>query len=93
MTRARLPRIFIIEGITGAGKDSSCTELLELLHANTRPVYYFPEEPVGFYYHQIFWPRLQTFACLLWNRRSTLLRRNPTECLVPSLSLTAFTCL
>ena len=41
--------VYIIEGITGAGKDTICKELLELLHSDTRPVYYFPKETVGFY--------------------------------------------
>jgi hypothetical protein len=48
--------VYIIEGITGAGKDTICNRLLELLYSDTRPVYYFPKETVGFYYHQIFWP-------------------------------------
>lgn len=48
--------VYIIEGITGAGKDTICNRLLELLYSDTRPVYYFPKETVGFYYHQIFCP-------------------------------------
>jgi hypothetical protein len=50
------PRIFIIEGIPGSGKDSLINALLHVLHSETRPVYHYPEEVMGFSYAQVFWP-------------------------------------
>jgi thymidylate kinase len=52
------PRIFIIEGIPGSGKDTLVQTLLHVLHQETRPVYYYPEESVAFSYQQVFWPNI-----------------------------------
>src|SRR5215211_4394354 len=56
MIQEKLPRLYIIEGIPGSGKDTLVRTVLHVLHSETRPVYYYPEEVLSFSYGQVFWP-------------------------------------
>ena len=56
MTQTRLPRVFIIEGIPGSSKNTLSRALLDVFHQDTNPVYYYPEEAVGFAYNHMYWP-------------------------------------
>lgn len=58
MTEPHSPDIYIVEGITGSGKDTFCETFLQILHVDTEPVYYFPEEVVGFHYNTVLWPEI-----------------------------------
>ena len=50
------PRVYIIEGIPGSGKDTLADKLLSVLHQDRHPVYYYPEESVGWSYNHFYWP-------------------------------------
>jgi hypothetical protein len=50
------PRLYIIEGIPGSGKDGLTRALLDVLHPDINPVYYYPEEALGFSYLHMYWP-------------------------------------
>ena len=50
------PRLYIVEGIPGSGKNTLVQSLQHILHSETRPVYYYPEEALGFSYLHMYWP-------------------------------------
>jgi hypothetical protein len=56
MTKSKRTQLYIIEGIPGSGKNLLADALLRVLHQDTRPVYYYPEEAVGFSYNHMYWP-------------------------------------